>query len=876
MGGVVALLGQLGSWQALENLSNTFLFQIRGPRSWDSQVVVIEIDDKSLRDLGAFPWSRDRYQKLIEILTPANPRAIAFDIILSEPSPQDDGLAQAMNTQQRVLFPHAWERLTGLPLTPTTKLNEAAVGVGHIYSLPDSDGVIRAVQPVHGGMPAYSIAIAATASSFNDSIPIPLPNINTPEGQRPLWLNWRSDSKKALHYSFSDVINNKTPNSTFKNKIVLVGMTTTGSDPLYTPFNHTQPSSGVYIHATALNNFLHQDFLQVPDRYWHWGLTLLGGLLSLWLLRSRWWIQWVILSGSLVTWGLFCLVLLHFNIWLPLVGPYLTILGTGTWIVLVDRLRVQIALQVRGEFLAVMSHELRTPLNGILGMSQLLLTSDLQAQQRDRIQIIHRSGDMLLTLINDILDLSKIDAGKLKLESIPFSLQDCIKGTLDLIRPTAEAKQLQLNLDYDPGLPQAIVGDPIRLQQILFNLLGNAVKFTSYGEIRLIVQKAGFSKLEVAKLTNPDHLNCKLDFFVKDTGIGIAPEQRDRLFQSFTQADSSIHRRYGGTGLGLAISRQLVQQMGGDLRVQSRLGVGSTFQFSIQTRQSLAAVPYSQDLNSKDLTATDSGQHKALRILLAEDTPVNQKVALFFLEQLGYTADLVSCGQEVLDRLQVQEYDVILLDIQMPDMDGLAVSRAIHHDRYNQKNIKMHPYIIAMTAHTSMKNKQDCIDAGIDDYISKPLRLADLGEKLLHCEVHCSSPLTQLSIPEQTTSEQNWEETWQYLMNITLDNPNFAIDLLQLFIHENDQRLVNLRKAINSEPIDFKMIQDLAHQIRGSCGNLGLSQLQKLGAELEQIAIHRESEHLLHYLQSIDREVKAVIDYRKTLPDRPMLYQQNS
>jgi signal transduction histidine kinase/CheY-like chemotaxis protein len=941
IGGIVALLGQLGIWQSLENLSNSLLFQVRGGRAWDTRVVVIEIDDKSLRELGAFPWSRERYQRLIEILTPANPSAIAFDIMLSEPSPNDQGLAKAMDQQMRVLFPYAWEQSTGLPLPPTPKLQESAAGVGHIFTRTDSDGVPRSFLPVYANQRAFGLEIAAVASTFSESFPIEMPDLETKDARKPVWLNWRSSSDRALRYSFSEVVNRKILPTTFSNKIVLVGMTATGTDPLYTPFNRNPPSSGVYFHATVLNNLLHQDFLQVPDRHWLWGLILLGGLLSLGLLNSRWWMQWVILGVSLLAWGLLSLGLLHYNIWIPVVAPSMTLLLTGAWILLIDRLRVQAALKVRGEFLAVMSHELRTPLNGILGMSQVLLTSELKTQQRDRIEIIQRSGDMLLTLINDILDFSKLDAGKLQIEYIPFSLEGCIKDTIDLIKPSADAKQLQLNLNLSPSLPKTIVGDPIRLQQVLFNLLGNAVKFTSYGEVCLTVKM-----INIAKPLGKS-IPCTLGFAVRDTGIGIAPDQRDRLFQSFTQADSSIHRRYGGTGLGLAISRQLVQQMGGTLNVKSRLGIGSTFEFSIQTQQVPeaivnSAVPSyrraSEKLPAAALSQPSIQNHvnqpepavpalrSSLKILLADDTLVNQKVALYFLEELGYTADLVAGGQAVLDRLQVQNYDVLLLDIQMPDMDGLAVSREIHKQGYAHGDSTKLPYIIAMTAHTSLQDQQNCVEAGMDDYISKPLRISELGEKLLRCKatiprfnpepLSSDSPIhrttlevknletSNLETPKLETSHletshlekvylnrihptnipipsfpevsglsphptQNWEETWEYLMQMTLDNQNFAIDLLELSISENVGRLERLKTAIAKKPIDFVTIQSLAHQIRGSCGNLGLTVLQQLGHDLEQDAMHQRSDPVIHAIHLIEKAMQGVADYRLTLPDKP-------
>ncbi len=489
------------------------------------------------------------------------------------------------------------------------------------------------------------------------------------------------------------------------------------------------------------------------------------------------------------------------------------------------------ASQAKSDFLANMSHEIRTPLNAIIGMTQLTLRTSLTPKQQDYLDKIERSGEHLLDLINTILDFSKIEAGKLELETVDFDLTRTIDEIRHLMLAKTGENGLEFALDLDAQMPRFVRGDPLRLRQILLNYMSNAIKFTEHGRIVLRT-----------RLLSIEEPQCLLLFEVEDSGIGVAPTAQARLFESFEQADSSTSRKFGGTGLGLAISRQLACLMGGEVGVTSSVGQGSTFWFT-------ARLELGQEPRNENICRTDSRQKTpemrsippGTRILLAEDNPFNQQVASEFLAQFDIATTIANNGREALEWLAHERFDAVLMDMQMPEMDGLEATRRI---RATPEFAEL--CIIAMTANARREDRDACLAAGMNDFLTKPLRLEALHSTLLQWLGHqdataatvaqaAVTATTAVALPLPSSAADLGGDPaiidLSVLGNMLRHNPSRIGSIAWKFVDTTRQGLGEIEFALQHK--EYATLTALGHRMKSPARSVGALGLAKLAEQLE-------------------------------------------
>jgi len=491
------------------------------------------------------------------------------------------------------------------------------------------------------------------------------------------------------------------------------------------------------------------------------------------------------------------------------------------------------AKKMQEQFLANMSHEIRTPMNGIQGMTDLILETSLSDEQKDFALTIKRSSDNLLVIINDILDFSKIQAGKLTLEKIDFKLTEIIDNIKAIFKPKILDKRIFFDFNIDKNIPAILSGDPYRLNQILINLIGNAVKFTHTGGITVEIGIQNDASDEII-----------LEFKIIDSGIGITDANINDIFESFTQASIETSRKYGGTGLGLAITKQLLELQRGTISVESKINTGTTFKFSIP--YSYANADSSLLFASKDVK-NYSSLLQGKKFLVAEDNEVNQKVIRHVLQKAGGTVDIANNGAEAVVFLKKSsEYNLIIMDLQMPEMDGYAATKYIRNEMH------LSIPIIAMTASALKGEKSKCLEMGMNDYLSKPFDFTFLYKRITH--------LLDNSIPKKIPFMSNDKTTNENLYDLSqiemMDDAGYTIEVLTLFFYNSPGELSELRKACLSQ--NFEVVKKVAHKLKGSAGIVQASGLIKILLKLEEFGKAGISDGLTVLAEQAQEEYRKI------------------
>ncbi|MDX2187299.1 MAG: ATP-binding protein [Opitutaceae bacterium] len=508
------------------------------------------------------------------------------------------------------------------------------------------------------------------------------------------------------------------------------------------------------------------------------------------------------------------------------------------------------ASRLKSEFLANMSHEVRTPMNGILGMATLLMETPLSQEQRQMGRVIKRSAESLLTILNDILDISKIEAGKMRLQPVTFPVRELVSEVIELFLPRAKEKQLALTFEIDEHIPNSLFGDPARLRQVLVNLVSNAVKFTAEGFVRVKVKAVQIAADRI-----------KLRFTVEDSGIGILPEQQEKIFKSFEQGDSGTTRRHGGTGLGLSISRHLVRLMNGAISLHSTPGQGSAFSFELDLLRASPVEPGFSD--SGDHTMGDSSQNpisslagresllgkRSLAILVADDNYSNRLVAQMMLERMGHSVSMAEHGKDLIEKLRQADYDLVLCDCQMPEMDGYEATRRIRRGEAGERNSGIP--IIALTAYAMTEDRTKCLKAGMDDYLAKPL--------VPEAAVAVLERYTKGKADAKPRAATAFEPLLDGTIVDRLKNetaPGFFQKLVAAFQRDYPHQLQSLQSAFETK--NGSSAAKHAHSLAGACSLVGGRRAQNCALRLESVLARNEWEEASQLRLQLAEELKSL------------------